>query len=85
MERSYGYLSNTEPVLNTLLLTKGEAKTPDFDATTEAVLGSLLLTKSEAKTPEFDANTEPVLRTLLMTKNCLLKIFRHKLTPNSIS
>ena len=63
MEQSYGFPSNyfqnnanTEPVLRTLLLTKSEAITPEFDANTEPVLRTLLLTKSEAKTPEFDAS-----------------------------
>ena len=40
----------------TLLLTKSEAKTPEFYANTEPVLRTLLLTKSEAKTPEFDTS-----------------------------
>ena len=61
--------NTTEPVLWTLLLTKSEAKTPDFDANTEPVLRILLLTKNEAKTPDFEANTKPVLRILFLTKS----------------
>ena len=39
--------ANTEPVLRTFLLTKSEAKTPEFDTNTEPVLRTLFLTKSD--------------------------------------